>query len=69
MLSFPSYYLRLLVHERPLVSATVSGDRHSVSYSPLAAARSEPARRLLIGRSMLRARPVHHNPYPHVSAP
>ena len=34
MLSLPSYCLRLLVHARPLVSVAVSGDRHSVSYSP-----------------------------------
>ena len=33
MLSLPRYYLRLLVHARPLVSVAVSGDRHSVSYS------------------------------------
>jgi hypothetical protein len=42
MLSLPRYYLRLLVHARPLVSVAVSGDRHSVSYSPLGSARSGP---------------------------
>jgi hypothetical protein len=67
MLSLPSYHLLLLVHARPLVSVAVSGDRHSVSYSPLGSTRGGPGPSLLFGRSMLRARPVHHNPYPHVS--
>ena len=35
MLSFSSHYLWILVHARPLASVAVSGDRHSVSYSPL----------------------------------
>jgi hypothetical protein len=47
MLSLPGSYLRLLVHERPLASVAVSGDRHSVSYSPLGSARSGPAPNLL----------------------
>ena len=51
MLSLPKCYLWLLVHERPLVSVAVSGDRHSVSYSPLGSARSGPAPNLLIRRS------------------
>jgi hypothetical protein len=51
MLSLPRYYLRLLVHARPLVSVAVSGDRHSVSYSPLGSARSGPDPNLLIRRS------------------
>jgi hypothetical protein len=51
MLSLPRYYLRLLVHSRPLVSVAVSGDRHSVSYSPLGSARSGPDPNLLIRRS------------------
>jgi len=39
MLSCLRDYLRLAVHVRPLVSVPVSGDRHSVSYSPLGTAR------------------------------
>ena len=35
MLSCSIHYLWILVHARPLVSVAVSGDRHSVSYSPL----------------------------------
>jgi hypothetical protein len=42
MLSLPIYHLQVLVQARPLVSVAVSCDRHSVSYSPLGAARSEP---------------------------
>ena len=38
MLSLPRFYLRLLVHARPLASVAVSGDRHSPSYSPLGSA-------------------------------
>ena len=44
--------LRLVVRVRPLVSVAVSGDRHSVSYSPLGSAQSGPAPDLLIRRSM-----------------
>jgi hypothetical protein len=41
MLSFPRYYLRILVHAHPLASVAVSGDRHSVSYSPPGSAGAE----------------------------
>jgi hypothetical protein len=39
MISCYAEYLRLVVRVRPLVSVPVSGDRHSVSYSPLCTAR------------------------------
>src|SRR5690349_14092360 len=42
MLSLPNYHLLLLIHARPLVSVPVSGDCHSVSYSPLGSARIRP---------------------------
>lgn len=56
MHSRSSYYLRLLIHARPLVSVAVSGDRHSVSYSPLGSTRSGPALSLQI-RSYGQAQP------------
>ena len=41
MISRYAGYLWLTVRVRPLVSVPVSGDRHSVSYSPLGTARRE----------------------------
>ena len=50
MLSCLVDYLRLVVRVRPQVSVSVSGDRHSVSYSPRGSARSGPDPNLLIRR-------------------